>query len=101
VAAGGARPYRARAEMRRRDRGSPWVLAGIVIDGTFWSAREGVEPIRGRLPEAGLVGWSDLHSPIIAADAEAAARVALEVARSSWPDADRGRVPWATGANDT
>jgi hypothetical protein len=92
--------YHARAEFRRRDRAAPWVLAGVVIDDELWPARDGVEPVRSRLPEAGLVGWSEIESPIIAGDASSAAAVALEVARDSWPDADRSLVPWAAGTRD-
>ncbi len=92
--------FRARAEFRRRDRAARWVLAGIVIDGDLWPARDGVEPIRGRLPESGLVGWSDIESPIVARDVSTAAAVALDVARATWPDTDRHDVPWAGGSAD-
>jgi hypothetical protein len=91
--------YRGRAEFRRADRGSPWVLAGVVIDHRLWPARDGVEPIRGRLPDAGLVGWADV-APVIAPDAPTAAATSLDVARATWPDRARGRVPWASGRRE-
>jgi hypothetical protein len=92
--------FHARAEFRRRDRSARWVLAGVVIDGDLWPVDDDVRPIRGRLPESGLVGWADLSSPIIAGEVASAAAVAIEVARSSWPDADRREVPWASGTGD-
>ena len=89
---GGMPIYRGRAEFRRADRGSPWVLAGVVIDHRLWPAGDGVQPIRGRLPDAGLVGWSDV-APVIAADATTAAASSLDVARSTWPDRARDARP--------
>ena len=62
--------YAARAEFRRAERGAPWVLAGVVIDHRLWPARDGVDPIHGRLPDAGLVGWADVGT-VIAPDAPA------------------------------
>jgi hypothetical protein len=88
--------YRGRAEFRRADRGSPWVLAGVVIDHCLWPAGDGVQPIRGRLPDAGLVGWSDV-SPVIAPDAPTAAASTLHMARATWPDRARDHVPWSSG----
>ena len=76
------------------------MLAGVVIDGELWPVDDGIERIRWRLPETGLVGWSDLDSPIVAADAASAARVAIDVARARWPDADRERVPWSSGTGN-
>jgi hypothetical protein len=70
------------------------------LDGDLWPAGEGVERIRQRLPEAGLVGWEDLPTPIIAGDAVAAAVVALEVARARWRERAAGPVPWASGTRD-
>ena len=43
------------------------MLAGVLIDHRLWPASDGVQPIRGRLPDAGLVGWSDV-APVIAPD---------------------------------
>lgn len=76
------------------------MLAGVVIEGDLWPVNDDVLPIRGRLPESGLVGWADLSSPIIAAEVARAAAVAIEVARSTWPDADRRDVPWASRTRD-
>ena len=86
--------YRARAEFRRKDLGSPWVLAGVVIDHEFWPAADGVERIRRRLREPGLQGWSDLPSEVLAPDVQTAADVALEVARANWPERVRVDIPW-------
>ena len=77
--------FRARVEFRREDPTAPWRIAGVLIGGRFWPARDGIEPIRGRLPAAGLVGWADLPTPIVAGDEAGAADVALEAARSRWP----------------
>lgn len=93
--------YHARAEFRRRTGDSPWVLAGVTLDGVFWPAVEGVEPVHSRLPEPGLVGWADLPTPILAGDAVSAASIALDVARAAWPGRVNPRVPYAAGAPDT
>jgi hypothetical protein len=90
--------YHARAEFRRKDQGAGWVLAGVVIDHVFYPALPGVELIRRRLREPGLQGWSDLPAEVIAADKEQAAEVALDVARSHWPDRVGKRIPFADGA---
>ncbi|HEV8488407.1 MAG TPA: hypothetical protein VGQ58_01325 [Candidatus Limnocylindrales bacterium] len=89
--------YSARAEFRRLDRDSSWVLAGVVIGHRFWPSEPGVERVRGRLVAAGLLGWTDLPTPIVARDADAAAEAALELARAGWPDRRRARVPHASG----
>lgn len=91
------RRYRARAEFRRRTGGSRWVLAGVSIGGRFQPAQEGVERIRGRLPEPGLVAWRDLPDAILAADVEQALVIALEIARARWPRYATGGVPFASG----
>ena len=91
--------YRGRAEFRRADRGTPWILAGVVIDHRLWPAVDGVQPIRGRLPGPGLVGWSEV-TPVIAPDVAAGAAASIEVARSTWPDRDRSNVPWASGTRE-
>jgi hypothetical protein len=91
--------FAARVEFRRAARGAPWVLAGVVVDHRLWPARDGVDPIHGRLPHAGLVGWADVGT-VIAPDARAAASASLDVARSIWPDRDRSRVPWASGTRE-
>ena len=72
------------------------MLAGVVIDHRLWPAGDGVQPIRGRLPDAGLVGWSDV-SPVIAPDATTAAASTLRMARATWPDRARDHVPWSSG----
>jgi hypothetical protein len=92
--------FHGRAEFRRRDRRAPWVLAGVIVDDVFRPAVDGVEALRQRLPEAGLVGWAELPTPIVAADDVAAAAIALEVARAAWPERVRAVVPWAAGARD-
>jgi hypothetical protein len=84
------RRFHARVEFRRDDPAAAWVLAGVVIGGRFWPARDGVEPIRGRLRATGLVGWADLPTPIVAPDEAGAAEVALEAARARWPRGPRG-----------
>jgi hypothetical protein len=91
------RRFHARAEFRRRDLSSGWVLSGVFIDHVFYPARFGVERLRGRLAGPGLAGWIDLPEPILAADVEAAAAIALDVARQRWPKRDQDRVPFATG----
>jgi hypothetical protein len=82
-----AQRHRARAEFRRLTRDSGWVL-------------EGIEPIRGRLPEAGLLAWRDLPAPIVARDPESAAAIALDVARVTWPEQVREPVPFSGGVAD-
>jgi hypothetical protein len=91
------RPYRARAEFRRRDLTAGWVLSGVFIDHVFFPARFGVERLRGRLAGPGLAGWTDLPEPILAPDAQTAAEIALDVARQRWPKRDCDRIPFATG----
>jgi hypothetical protein len=91
------RRYRARAEFRRRTRGSGWVLAGVSIGGWFRPAADGVEQIRSRLPEPGLVAWTDLPDPIVAAGIDEALIIALDVARGHWPRYDRSDVPFPSG----
>ena len=91
------RRYRARAEFRRRTSGSRWVLAGVSIGDRFEPAREGVERIRGRLPEPGLVAWRDLPDPIVAERVEQALAIALDVARGRWPRYADGSVPFPSG----
>jgi hypothetical protein len=91
------RRYRARAEFRRLTSGSRWVLAGVSIGGRFEPARDGVEQIRGRLPEPGLVAWRDLPDPIVAASIDQALAVGLEVARGRWPRYAGGDVPFPSG----
>jgi hypothetical protein len=92
-----SRAWVARAEFRRRDRGSAWVLAGVRLDGRLWPAVPGVEPVRQRLPDTGLVGWADLPSPVVAPTLADAAEVAIEVARAAWPRRVASRVPWCGG----
>jgi hypothetical protein len=88
--------HRARAEFRRASRDAPWVLAGVWVDHVaFQPAIPGVEPISGRLPETGLLGWFDLPT-VIAPDARAAGEAALQVARESFPTTVRRTVPFAT-----
>lgn len=89
--------YRARAEFRRRTRALPWVLAGVIVADRFFPAEPGVEPIRGRLPEAGLVGWAPIGEPILAPDRRAAAATALELASGRWPARVGRDVPFRSG----
>jgi hypothetical protein len=72
-------------------------LAGVSIGGRFHAAQEGVDRIRGRLPEPGLVAWRDLPDAILAADVEQAFAIALEVARGRWPRYAGGPVPFPSG----
>jgi hypothetical protein len=90
--------YRARAEFRRWSRGAPWVLAGVVVADRFVPVEPGVERIRARLPEPGLVGWAPLPSPIVATSASAAGEPALDVARATWPERLGAPVPFPSGA---
>jgi hypothetical protein len=83
-----------RAEFRRRTHSSPWVLAGVWLDERFLPVSPEVEPVRWRLPDAGLVGWTELPTPVVAPDRETAIRAALDVARAAWPQRDRLPVPW-------
>ena len=83
-----------RAEFRRHTRSSPWVLAGVWLDERFEPVSPEVEPVRWRLPEAGLVGWMDLPTPVLAPDRHGALRAGLDAARGAWPERDRLPVPW-------
>jgi hypothetical protein len=89
--------FRARAEFRRWTRAAPWVLAGVSIAGRFLPARDGVEQVRGRLPEPGLVAWLDLPEPVLAGDVDGALAAALQVARARWPRTDIDAVPFPGG----
>jgi hypothetical protein len=91
------RRYRARAEFRRPTRESRWVLAGVSIGGRFEPAQDGVEQIRARLPEPGLVAWRDLPDPIVAANVEQALAIAVAVTRGRWPRYADGVVPFPSG----
>jgi hypothetical protein len=72
------------------------VLAGVWIDHVaFQPVSPGVEPVAGRLPETGLLGWFDLPT-IIAPSLEAAGEAALQAARETFPGKLRGGVPFAT-----
>ena len=73
------------------------MLAGVRIDGVFHPAADGIEPVRGRLPDTGLLAWADVPVPILAPDPATAATVALEVAVRTWPAESRGRAPFAWG----
>jgi hypothetical protein len=97
---GGVPVYRARAEFRRRTRQSGWVLAGVRLADRFWPAEPGVEPIRGRLPDAGLLGWTAIDPAILAPDPAGAARTALDLARAAWPQRARRPIPFAGGVAD-
>jgi len=97
---GAMRRYWARAEFRRQTRGSRWVLAGVSIGARFLPARDGVERIRARLPEPGLVAWTDLTDPILATSLDQALTIALEVARGRWPRYGAGEVPFPSGTPD-
>jgi len=91
-----AERYRANAEFRRAILATPWVLAGVWIDHVeFHPARPDVEPIARRLPETGLLGWSELP-PLVAPGPEAAGTAALDAARRAWPGRVRATVPFAS-----
>jgi hypothetical protein len=83
------RRFEARAEFRRADPLASWSLAGVVIDHRFWPAQPGLEAFRGRRREPGLLAWADLPTPIVAADEDTAAAIALDVARRTWPKPTR------------
>jgi hypothetical protein len=88
--------HQARAEFRRTSRDDAWVLAGVWIDHVaFHPAHPGVEPIGGRLPDTGLLGWADLPM-VIAPSVEGAGEAALKVARDGWPARIRSEVPFAS-----
>ena len=88
--------HNARAEFRRVTRDDPWILAGVWVDHVaFQPATPGVEPITGRLPDTGLLGWADLPT-VIALGVTAAGEAALIVARQAWPDRVRDVVPLPT-----
>ena len=91
------RRYRARAEFRRQTRDTRWILAGVSIGGRFEPAQAGVEQIRGRLPQPGLVAWRDLPDPIVAMAIDQALTIALNVARARWPEHANGEVPFPSG----
>ena len=92
--------FTARAEFRRVSRTAPWVLAGVWIDHEFHPVDPGVEPIRSRLPDATLVGWSDIEVPILAPGGAEAAEAAIELARATWPKRAAWPVPFAYGTAD-
>ncbi len=89
--------YAARAEFRRLNRDAPWVIAGVWVRTRFFPAVPGVEPVRARLPDAGLVGWTALPSPVLAPGIVEAGSAALEVARAMWPKRDRRSIPYPHG----
>jgi len=90
--------HNARAEFRRVTRDDPWILAGVWVDHVaFQPATPGVEPITGRLPDTGLLGWADLPT-VIALGVTAAGEAALIVARQAWPDRVRDVVPLPTAS---
>ena len=91
------RRYRARAEFRRRTSSSSWVLAGVSIGGRFEPVHDGVEQIRARLPEPGLVAWRDVPDPIVAGSIDQAFTIALDVARARWPRYANRAVPFSGG----
>lgn len=76
------------------------MLAGVSIGGRFRPAAEGVEQIRHRLPEPGLVAWTDVPDAIVAAGVDQALAIALDVARGHWPRYDRNGVPFPSGTTD-
>jgi hypothetical protein len=89
-----ARRFGPRAEFRRKDRAAPWILAGVWIRDEFYPAAPGVEPVRGRLPGPGLVGWVDLGL-VLARSPEQAAEISLQLAAGRWPGSHRDTVPHA------
>jgi len=90
--------HKARAEFRRVTRDDPWILAGVWVDHVaFQPATAGVDPIAGRLPDTGLLGWADLPT-VIAPGITAAGEAALIVARQAWPDRVRGEIPFASAS---
>jgi hypothetical protein len=94
------RRFHARVEFRRADRASAWAIAGVVIEHRFWPAAAGVEPVLRRLPEPGLVGWTDLPSPVLAPDEATAAEIAIGLARARWADRATRAIPFAGGGPD-
>ncbi len=76
------------------------MLAGVSIGARFRPACDGVERIRARLPESGLVAWTDLSDPILATSVEQALTIALDVARGRWPRYGAGDVPFPSGIDD-
>ena len=76
------------------------MLAGVWIDGSgFHPAQPGVEPIRGRLSDAGLVGWAELP-PVLTPTLDQAGEVGLEIARATWPRWSRPDVPFPNGRDE-
>lgn len=69
--------YRALVELRRVHRDADWVVAGVLLDDTFFPSRLDIEHASTRLIESGLVARLPLL-PILAPDL----RRALSVARS-------------------
>jgi hypothetical protein len=66
----------------------------VWLDERFLPVCPEVEPVQWRLPDAGLVGWIDLPTPVLAADPDSALSAALDVARAAWPARNRLPVPW-------
>jgi hypothetical protein len=76
--------YTARAEFTRADASSPWRLVGVWIAGRFFAAPGAPErPRRRPHPD---VGWTELPTPIVGPDVDAAAAIALDVAQTTWPE---------------
>ena len=74
------------------------MLAGVSIGARFLPAADGVERIRARLPESGLVAWTDLPDAIVATSVDQALMIALDVARGRWPRHTAGPVPFRSGS---
>ena len=76
------------------------MLAGVSVGARFLPAADGVERIRARLPEPGLLAWIDLPDPVLAPSVDQALAIALDVARGRWPRYGAGDVPFPSGTPD-
>lgn len=81
------------AERRRLHGDAPWRLTGVVIQGAWSPAAEGINPPSVRMIEAGLVELAPLP-PFIAPDDEAAVGGAIaEAERAGYGSAEPGHWP--------
>jgi hypothetical protein len=67
------------AEVRRLHGEAPWRLTGVVVDGEWYPAADGIGPATMRQVEAGLVEVRSLPR-FLAVDDDQAVSVALDVA---------------------
>lgn len=85
--------FRAQAELRRVHDDAAWVVAGVLIDGSFFPAMLDIERAGARLIESGLVKYVEL-APLIAPDLRRAVGIARRLALA------HGEDPASSAARD-